>query len=174
VAWYGSDKYNSGGQFVATSYNWRNGNLDDPDAQKFRGRGFKQLTGLINYSGYWVYRGWLNKSTFDNSWWTDPHYISKDKGRMSKRPPLINNPHEVTSKPFNCMDSGGWYMSFQRPKVMQEMDSDVLSKSISSVEILREENAIKSVTKAINGGEIGLPRRIIYTKNAKKFIYDNV
>lgn len=45
-AWFRSTKYSSKGELIASSYNWRGGNLADPDAQKFRGRGFKQLTGL--------------------------------------------------------------------------------------------------------------------------------
>ena len=37
--WFRSTKHNSFGVLMASSYNSRNGNLGDPDAQKFRGRG---------------------------------------------------------------------------------------------------------------------------------------
>ena len=82
MAWFGSTKYNSKGGLIASTYNWRAGNLDDPDAQKYRGRGFKQLTGRTNYVNYWVYRGWLDKSTFD-SFLALP-YQSVDKEILNK------------------------------------------------------------------------------------------
>lgn len=57
--YFSGKKYNSRGGYITGSYSWINGNCGDVDAQKFRGRGFKMLTGLNTYSSYWVYRGWL-------------------------------------------------------------------------------------------------------------------
>lgn len=57
---YSGIKYNSKGGRIAGSYRWINGNSGDLDAHKFRGRGFKMLTGLDACSIYWVYRGWLS------------------------------------------------------------------------------------------------------------------
>lgn len=54
---YSGIKYNSKGGRIAGSYRWINGNSGDLDAHKFRGRGFKMLTGLDACSSYWVYRG---------------------------------------------------------------------------------------------------------------------
>lgn len=59
--YFSGKKYNSRGGYITGSYSWINGNCGDVDAQKFRGRGFKMLTGLNTYSSYWVYRGWLSK-----------------------------------------------------------------------------------------------------------------
>jgi predicted chitinase len=172
VEWYGATKFNSKGLNIATSYNWRSGNMDDPDAQKFRGRGFKQLTGLFNYSEYWVYRGWLQRSSFDASWWRDPQYEAKNRGRMAKRSPVIENPQVVAANPFNCMDSGGWYMCFQRNKVLIEMDTDNLNKPSAQRDLDKEKDIIKKVTYAINGGQIGDEERLFHTRKAKKIIYD--
>lgn len=172
VDWYGSEKFNSHGARISSSYNWRNGNLDDPDAQKFRGRGFKQLTGLINYSEYWVFRGWLDRSTFDDSWWIDRQYVAKNKKGMKKKAPIVNDPHLVATISFNCMDSGGWYLSFQRPKVLKEIDKDLLSIAVSSTEISNERAISRSVTHAINGGYTDEVGRLLWTRRAKEIIYD--
>ncbi|MCY2472948.1 M23 family metallopeptidase, partial [Klebsiella pneumoniae] len=44
--YFSGKKYNSRGGYITGSYSWINGNCGDVDAQKFRGRGFKMLTGL--------------------------------------------------------------------------------------------------------------------------------
>ncbi|EPJ2983868.1 M23 family peptidase [Klebsiella pneumoniae] len=75
--YFSGKKYNSRGGYITGSYSWINGNCGDVDAQKFRGRGFKMLTGLNTYSSYWVYRGWLSKNDFDEYWWDDPEYKKK-------------------------------------------------------------------------------------------------
>ncbi|HDU2769670.1 TPA: M23 family metallopeptidase, partial [Klebsiella pneumoniae] len=48
--YFSGKKYNSRGGYITGSYSWINGNCGDVDAQKFRGRGFKMLTGLNTYS----------------------------------------------------------------------------------------------------------------------------
>lgn len=75
--YFSGKKYNSRGGYITGSYSWINGNCGDVDAQKFRGRGFKMLTGLNTYSSYWVYRRWLSKNDFDKYWWDDPEYKKK-------------------------------------------------------------------------------------------------
>jgi len=174
VAWYGSTKYNSKGGLIASSYNWRGGNLGDPDAQKYRGRGFKQLTGRTNYVYYWVYRGWLDKLTFDDIWWSDAQYRQKNSTGMKKRAGEVPNPEVIGIKPFNCMDSGGWYMTFERPNVGKTIDRDLSYLAISATDIQNELNISRSVTYAINGGFIDWEGRLRETRNAKKILLDGV
>ncbi|MFK8260622.1 M23 family peptidase [Erwinia sp. AnSW2-5] len=176
--WYGSvasevdvyfsgDKHNSKGVKIASSYSWRNGNCGDVDAQKFRGRGFKMLTGLDTYSSYWVYRGWLSKSSFDASWWTDPQYRRKNLPGMIKRPPQIDDPHKVTETPYNCVDTGAFYIVCFKNKTLKVMDSDKVTS--------RDDNDVaERVTLAINGGTIGLEDRKKTTKAAKEILSDEV
>ncbi|PVF10199.1 hypothetical protein DBO95_32300, partial [Yersinia pestis] len=63
---------------------------------------FKQLTGLANYTGYWTYRGWLRSTDYDNSWWRNPNRL---------RVPLIDNPQNISTEPYNCIDSGGQFVA---------------------------------------------------------------
>jgi len=165
--YYSGIKYNSKGGRIAGSYSWINGNCGDLDAQKFRGRGFKMLTGLDTYSSYWVYRGWLSKSDFDSSWWSDAEYKKKNKAGMKKKPSEIGSPHKITESPYNCIDTGGFFIVGFKSKVLKIMDSDKLGSSDN-------DNVIEKVTKAINGGVIGLEQRKIATRKGKELIGDEI
>lgn len=78
------------------------------DGMKFRGRGFKQLTGLSNYAAYWVFRGWLRSGLdFDEAWWLPPRRATDPV----RRPAPINDPQRLSTSPFNCIDSGGQFAS---------------------------------------------------------------
>ena len=166
-AWFRSTKYNSRGGRIASSYNWRNGNLGDPHAQKYRGRGFKQLTGLINYSRYWVYRGWLDPNTFDDNWWNDPQYAARSASRMRMRPPNVDDPQRATETPYNCVDTGGWYLGSERPDTLREVDRDSQNFSSTPAERAAEQTISYSVTQAINGGGIQRDDRLRETRVAK-------
>lgn len=169
-AWFRSNKYNSRGGLIASSYNWRNGNLGDPDAQKFRGRGFKQLTGLINYSRYWVYRGWLDRSTFDDNWWTDRQYAAHNAAHMTLRPPVVDDPHRAAETPYNCMDTGGWYLGSERPHTLRQIDRDSPSVASTAAERAAEQAISYNVTQAINGGGIQRDDRLRETRAAKEVL----
>jgi predicted chitinase len=169
-AWFRSSKYNSHGGLIASSYNWRNGNLGDPDAQKFRGRGFKQLTGLLNYSKYWVFRGWLDSSSFADSWWTDPNYRNHDAQKMTLIPPVVNDPEQATATAYNCMDTGGWFLGSERPDTLRQIDRDNHNLAISPEAIASERNISYSVTLAINGGSIQREDRLRETRVAKSVL----
>ena len=71
------------------------------DGMKFRGRGFKQLTGLYNYTSYWTYRGWLHSADYDATWWD----------RAGRRVPQIVSPQDLSTEPYNCIDSGGGFVA---------------------------------------------------------------
>ncbi|MFL9877151.1 hypothetical protein PQR63_02060 [Herbaspirillum rhizosphaerae] len=114
--WFRLEKYNSKGIRITGSYSWVNGNCGDEDAIKFRGRGFKQLTGRSNYADYWTYRGWINLDDFSKNWWDDQQYKLRNVKLMTLKPAEIVTPQEVTISPYNCIDSGGWYMIFCPPE----------------------------------------------------------
>lgn len=173
-SYFSGDKYNKSGVYIAGSYSWKNGNCGDVDAQKYRGRGFKyrgrgfkMLTGLDKYAAYWVFRGWLSRNEFDDSWWLDPEYKKHDVQKMEKKPASINNPQNITCSSYNCIDTGGFFISCFRSEVIKSMDCDF--SSISNSDAL-----VKQVTRAINGAENGLDMRFKMTNNAKRGLNDEV
>lgn len=169
-AWFRLEKYNSRGVRITGSYSWINGNTGDVDAQKFRGRGFKQLTGLDNYAEYWVYRGWINRNSFDANWWDDPQYRARHANQMRRRPAQVSDPQRIISSPENCMDSGGWYMTFRRPTVISTIDSDAYTIAATTASQSDESTISRAVTFAINGGYIDAERRLQYTRKAKEIL----
>ena len=74
------------------------GNTDSGDGIKFRGRGFKQLTGRFNYAEYWIFRGWLSSSSFD-------HLLFN----KNKPGPIVPNPQIIGDVPINAIDTAGYY-----------------------------------------------------------------
>lgn len=169
--WFRSEKFNSHGGRISSSYDWRNGNCDKSDSQKFRGRGFKQLTGRSNYADYWVFRGWINRASFNASWWLDPEFIRHNRSAMKKIPADIADPQRV-SLPENCIDSGAFYLVCERPKVTGTIDKDIPSVAIVESQKQEEKAASRAVTYAINGGYIDDVRRLECTRLAKGFICD--
>ncbi len=166
-SYFSGKKYNSRGGYITGSYSWINGNCGDIDAQKFRGRGFKMLTGLDTYSGYWVYRGWISKNDFDKYWWDDPEYKKKNATGMKKRPPNIFEPQKVTESAYNCIDTGGFFIACFKSKVLKTMDGEKFGKS-------DDDSIILKVTKGINGADKGIAERKKSTKKAKEMIDDDV
>jgi hypothetical protein len=164
-AWFRSTKFNSHGARITSSYDWRNGNCDREDAQKFRGRGFKQLTGRSNYADYWNFRGWIS-SPFSKNWWTDPAFIAHNRNGMVAQPANIDSPQRV-AVPENCIDSGGFYLRFNRSNTAIEIDKDSPTIAITVPEKAAERTISRAVTFAINGGYIDDVRRLEFTRVAK-------
>ncbi|WP_250452824.1 M23 family metallopeptidase [Caballeronia sp. ATUFL_M2_KS44] len=79
------------------------GNTDRDDGIKFRGRGFKQLTGRYNYSEYWAFRGWLNRESYDHGW------FNKKENGLFKAGPVIDHPEVVGNDVYSCVDTAGFF-----------------------------------------------------------------
>ncbi|MBY4734509.1 M23 family metallopeptidase [Cupriavidus pauculus] len=169
-AWFRSVKFNSHGSRITGSYDWKSGNCDREDSQKFRGRGFKQLTGRSNYADYWVFRGWIDPSSFSQSWWSDPAYVAHNRSGMKKIPAEISDPHRV-ALPENCIDSGGFYLRGKRPRVAQKIDKDLPHAAKTDAEKKSERDISRAVTIAINGGYIGDEQRLEFTRAAKRVLF---
>jgi predicted chitinase len=121
------------------------GNCQPGDGPRFKGRGFKQLTGRFNYAGYWCFRGWLKKGKdFDAGWEYDP----------ARRYPLVDKPERLLENSFNSIDAGCWYVTVFRSGTVAAMDLDDVTK----------------VTIAINGGENGLKARTKFTNRMRKVL----
>jgi predicted chitinase len=168
--YYSSEKFNSKGKRITGSYSWVNGNVGDVDAQEFRGRGFKQLTGRANYAAYWLYRGWLKKTDFDDSWWLDPEYKLHNEKKMKKRPAVIDEPDRIIRDPYNCIDSGGFFVTIKNDRVKPEIDASRGIVPISDQEKEDEKKISAAVTHVINGGYIAKDERYISTIDALKVL----
>lgn len=89
---------------------------------------------------------------------------------MKRTPPRIDDPHRANATPYNCIDTGGWYLGSERPKTIRKIDQDSCEISRNPVETEAEKIVSWEVTKAINGGEIDKDRRLIQTRAAKTIL----
>jgi predicted chitinase len=169
--WFRSEKFNSHGVRITGSYDWKNGNCDKEDAQKFRGRGFKQLTGRSNYADYYLFRGWIKAESFNGFWWDDPEFKNRNRAKMKRIPAEIVDPQRV-SLTENCIDSGTFYLICLRPRVAGEIDRDLPTLASEALQKSSEKNVSRAVTYAINGGYIDDDRRLQYTRLAKEILCD--
>ncbi|MBN3731513.1 peptidase M23 [Burkholderia sp. Tr-20390] len=101
------------------------GNTDAGDGVKFRGRGFKQLTGRYNYSEYWVYRGWLKSNSYDHAW-----FKKKINGKFLPGPEIIN-PEFVGDDAYAAVDTAGLFCV--RYLVTKASDGGVTEKVSAAV-----------------------------------------
>jgi predicted chitinase len=121
------------------------GNCQPGDGPRFKGRGFKQLTGRYNYAEYWCFRGWLKKGKDFDIGWEHDH---------AKRYPPVDRPERLIENTFSCIDAGCWYATVFRNGTAAAMDLDDVAK----------------VTKAINGGENGLKARMKFTSRMRRIL----
>lgn len=60
----------------------------------------KQLTGRYNYAEYWVFRGWLDRNSYN------------PEGFRNGRPgPVVDNPQIAADVPYNAADTAGFYFA---------------------------------------------------------------
>ncbi|WP_321948993.1 peptidase M23 [Paraburkholderia sp. J10-1] len=126
------------------------GNTDAGDGAKFRGRGFKQLTGRYNYSEYWVFRGWLDSRSYNHAWF---------HGNHPRTGPVIDNPEFAGNDTYSCVDTAGFFCA----RYLVEKAADA---GISDV-------ASRAVTRIINRYDAtSPPLRWVETQNAYRVLGD--
>ncbi|RQR33606.1 peptidase M23 [Burkholderia sp. Bp9142] len=147
---------NAPARFVSYFHGYENsirlGNTGSGDGVKFRGRGFKQLTGRYNYSEYWVFRGWLDGNSYDRAW-------------FSKKPPgdgpVITNPERVGNDSYSCVDTAGFFCV----RYPVEKTADIGMSKLAS----------RAVSRIINPYDINsLPLRWAETQMAYQILGDKV
>jgi hypothetical protein len=150
---------------IAHSYNWKNGNCDYGDAQKFRGRGFKQLTGRSNYADYCYIAVGFHRLAFlphggpIRNLWLKIGRVSKQYRRNSQF-----SRHCYTD---NCIDSWAWFIAAFRPAVLRAIDNDAPAIASTSAQRRAESNIVEEITKKINGGKVGFNDRLNFTRIIK-------
>lgn len=164
------------------------GNIKTNDGGNFRGRGMKQLTGRANYTLYWVYRGWMAKSSYTDRWWRNPQWwgIAGDtvspaqyntlptqnattltQLEIDMRPPNIINPDRVNTDPQTSVDTAGWFWAH--------------NKLINIADI----NDVAQMTRKIRGdgqnvgvatpwpADANFPQRQLLTQNVMNYLGDH-
>jgi hydroxyethylthiazole kinase len=165
------------------------GNVLWDDGGNFKGRGMKQLTGRANYAEYWVYRGWLLRSTYSDNWWrhvgwwgipgnANNYNHANDRNRLpiqpntpqnqnavtlliqQRRPPIINDQQRITNDVFTCIDTAGFFWAKNSPG--------------NRLLYWANRNDHLRVTNIINGGTNGLAQRTTESDRIRAYLGDTV
>ncbi|VXC01523.1 conserved hypothetical protein [Flavobacterium sp. 9AF] len=137
----------------------------------FQGRGMKQITHDYNYLAYYDY---INTTTLFQTYMTTRNGYESVGECVTNRIQANNAglnatfydglktfAKKISEELFHSFNSAGWFSTIYKPTTLAEMDKG-----------LEDEN-VRLVTRAINGGENNLAERKDYTKWTKEFFkYD--
>ncbi len=136
------------------------------DGIKFRGRGALQITGRAAYASYWLYRGWLQQSSFDKNWWSKNGWWAVPSN-PTIRPALINEPQRISARSngneLNPVDVAGWF--WVSHNINSVCDQESLTSATASCSV--------SVSQKINYYDQNtFPARKNHTERAKRILCD--
>lgn len=143
----------------------------------FQGRGMKQITHDFNYLSYYdyvndtryykIYQEYAKKDSNGNLAEGVGETVTSSKAAREKglNEEFYNNlkifAKYLSQDLFHSFNSAGWYSTIRQRKTLDAMDEGFSDKIVAKV------------TKAINGGDNGLPERINFTNWTKEFFkYD--
>jgi predicted chitinase len=162
--------------FAKSKYEGKNGNVDQGDGVKFRGRGMKQLTGRANYGDYWDYRGWLVRGKdFTHHWWDDQN--RRDPAKRKSIPAPIPDPQRISLDLYSCIDTGGWYWTGSEKVSFLSINRFIKEGDISDATVFIVAERINGKRRQEDTGKIepnGLPNRIKATRHVATIIMDTV
>jgi len=133
-----------------TLYGGKLGNDLPGDGYRFRGRGMKQLTGKYNYAEFWVYKGWIFRTSFSQSWWSRPKSVR----------PAIAEPDRLIHDDALTIETAAWYWEATPNSGGPHLRSTI-NATVDAAPV--DEKSVRTVTVTINGGHNGLENRIHHT-----------
>lgn len=144
-------------------YGGRMGNDLPGDGYRYRGRGMKQLTGKYNYSEYWAYRGWLDRASYTDRWWS---------GAAGVRRPQIADPDRLLTEDYTTIDTGGWYWTASPHRGGPHEMSSI--NRLIPFGVQPNAANVETITRGINGGTNGLDNRSFHTLRVYGILSDEV
>lgn len=168
-----------------------NGNTDDGDGPRYKGRGLMQLTWRSSYESYFTYLinnspTLINNKTINQlldrgeSYEEEYTYYELNektkKKEKKKKTYKVDSASLVGSKIKLAVDSAGWFwniykkVSYSKPK-MKELYKDILGKNLNEVADFGDKY-VDIISKFVNGGGNGKANRKTYYENLRDNVFN--